>query len=204
MKKNILKKKVLVVGGSYDPPHIAHVDIPLKVAKKLDIDKVIFIPTGRSPHKSYKIYSSFDRSRMIEIMLFKQFSIQYCVDNIEIREYKVSYTCNTLKKIKSRYHNKAKLFLLIGSDWAKDFHTWYNFKRILKLCTLVVTIRPGYPIPSDLNWRHIVVETTQHDISSSRLRLLLAQGKYDDLLIKEYIHPDVLEYIKNKNLYRQR
>ena len=108
-----------------------------------------------------------------------------------------NYTCQTLEYLALEYPN-YNLALLFGSDLAKDFFiVWKNPNRIIELAEPLVMTRPGYKLNG---WKFSSVEVEPLDISST-FREKLQQQEYDDDLVRECIHPDVLEYIKKHRLY---
>ena len=116
--------KILLFGGSFDPIHIGHIEAAKKAIEKLNIDKVIFIPTNQTPLKSNNLVAS-NKDRYNMILRSIKDNKKLDVSDYEIKKYDVSYTYNTVKHFKQIYKGDD-LYFLIGTDRVKDLEKWYN------------------------------------------------------------------------------
>ena len=128
------------MGGTFDPPHVGHLNISKIAIKELKLDKIIWLITKQNPLKK-KPYLSVDVRKKLSKSLVKdqkKISIKYLDDLVKSRN--TFYLLNFLLKKKS----KIKLFFLIGADNLINFHKWKNWKKISNLAKIVVFARPGY------------------------------------------------------------
>lgn len=136
--------KIGIMGGSFDPIHIAHMIIAEKFYSQMNLDKVIIIPTYISPFKVENTETKTGINHRINML---QLAIEdnqiFELDLFEIDNEEISYTYKTIKYL-SRKYSDSRLFLLIGADNAKSFMKWKNWDDLLKMVTLTIAARPGY------------------------------------------------------------
>ncbi|MCS7298490.1 MAG: nicotinate (nicotinamide) nucleotide adenylyltransferase [Spirochaetia bacterium] len=191
--------KVILFGGTFDPPHIGHLVVAELSLEYLKADKVIFIPSKVSPFKANTkpLFSNEERLEMVRLSI--QDNENFEVSNFEIMSNKeVSYTYLTIQHFTNEYP-KDEFFLLIGGDNLKDFHKWRNYEFILTKVKLVVYPRFGYTtkVPKSLEEfkdRILFLNTPLIDISSTSIRERIIQGKD----VRYFLHHKVYEYIKGK------
>lgn len=189
--------RVIIYGGSFDPPHRAHVELPRLVREKLDADAVIYIPVGVPPHKSYAISPAEHRLAMLALALAGEHGV--AIDPIEIERAasgEPTYTVDTLEALTDRLPPGTQMRLLIGADQMRDFHTWRNPDRIIELAEPVVMAREGIALP-DESWRPRVIQTPLISISATDIRQKVRHGES----IAGLVHPDVERYIAQHGLY---
>jgi len=193
--------KILLYGGTFDPPHASHVNNPFIAAKNLGINAIIFIPSGNPPHKQAET-SGIQRYTMLDLALKDQEPIYRISDFEIIGRKKPKYTYLTLEYLHSRLKSEnPSFYLLVGADQALEFDSWRKPELITELCTPVAMLRPPY-IKKDLEkWPFDYVEVPQEDISSTELRKLLKDKKYDHEKVVKNMHPEVIDYIKKYKLY---
>ena len=218
-------RSVLVFGGTFDPPHRAHVTLPLAVRDAIGADWLLYIPAGRSPHKTRNpVASDADRLAMLGAALEGTervaISTIECAgaegpDDSEASERPPSYTVDTLERL-SGLAGSTRLRLLIGADQAASFHRWREPERIIGLAEPVVMLRPphedrgallgalGRHWPKDEldRWSHRIVEAPVMDVSATRVRSLLGAGAIDDPEVTGALPPGVLRVIRERALYR--
>ena len=134
-------KKIGLIGGTFDPVHNGHLHLALQAQKLFDLQKVIFVPAYRSPHKlDFKPVSCEHRLTMLTLALENQPS--FYLDELEINKNKVSYTIETLKDLNS-LHPDWEIFLILGADAFKEIDTWKQSSKLLDFCSILVGTRPG-------------------------------------------------------------
>jgi len=134
-------KKIGIIGGTFDPVHNGHLHLAEQAKKFFDLDKVIFIPAFRSPHKlAIKPESCKHRLSMLSLALKNHPS--FSMDKIEIKKNVISYTIETLKDLNSK-HPDWSVFLILGADVFQAIDTWKKSTQLLDFCNILVATRPG-------------------------------------------------------------
>ena len=189
--------RIGVFGGTFDPPHVGHLLLASDAREALDLDRLIFIPTGAQPLKVNvpPVASPQDRLEMVRLAVADDAT--YSVDDAEISRKGLSYTVDTLEHLTDRYP-AGKLFLLLGEDSLASFEQWRRPDRIRELATLAVMRRDVPPlggvktIPSGV----VEVSTRRVDVSSTEVRARLKAGKS----IKGFVPESVERFIEARGL----
>lgn len=190
--------KIGIMGGTFNPIHLAHVQCAQEVLKKFYLDKILFIPSKIPVHKVLDFnVSSSHRAFMVNLAIadFKNFEIS--LDEIKRKES--SYMYITLQNLRQKY-NSAEFYLIIGSDSFNSILKWKNPELITKLCKIVVLKRPGENINKELEiWSEniLVADNEQIDISSTEIRENIKKPEYAG----KFLNENVYKYIKEKRLY---
>jgi nicotinate-nucleotide adenylyltransferase len=195
-------RRIGVFGGTFDPPHVGHLVIAEHAVTQLGLDRVLFVPAGVPPHKRDRaIAKASHRLAMTRRAVRGNRSFE--VSTIEVRRRGASYTIETLRAIAAE-HRGARLYLVIGEDSLRDFHTWHEPEAILELATLAVAPRPLDPnarrrAPRSRTRRGIVrIDSPRLEISSSSIRERIRRGR-----TVRYLVPDAIAaYIVRHRLYR--
>jgi len=133
--------RIGLLGGTFNPIHNGHLQIAEEVLYWLKLDRVLFIPTGKSPQKKDReIASKGHRLKMISLVIKGHFTL--C--DIEIKSARVSYTIDTISALK-RLHPKDSFFFIIGTDAFSKLSEWKEPERLLALCPFVIVPRIGFP-----------------------------------------------------------
>ena len=136
----MVRKKIGILGGTFDPSHKGHLEISKFSIKKLKLNLLIWAITKKNPLKKKPMISLKRR-----ILLSRK--IAGTVKRIKIKSYddKIhsSETINLIKYLKKK-DKKAEYFFLIGSDNLVNLHRWKSWKQILKLCQITIFPRKGY------------------------------------------------------------
>lgn len=133
-----MRQKIILFGGTFDPPHNGHMCLLKAAIDEVQPQLVIVMPTGTPPHKEAGHTSAALRISMCKCFL--QLFHNIIISNHEIERGGKSYTVDTLKRLREKYSD-AQIFLPIGSDMLLSFTTWRSWQEILKLATLVVHCR---------------------------------------------------------------
>ncbi|MCF7895227.1 MAG: nicotinate-nucleotide adenylyltransferase [Candidatus Omnitrophica bacterium] len=186
--------KIGILGGTFNPPHIGHLVLAQEVLEHLKLDKIFFIPTNNPPHKKGKQLEPKKRFLMAKLTVAGNYKFK--VLDLELKRKGKSYTVDTIAELKTKYP-KDKLYLIIGSDLAKDFKKWKSPEKIKKMATVVVAKRRGSPFRSSKSFKQ--VDIIQIELSSSQIRERIKKGK----TVKYLVPKKVENYIKENNLYKQ-
>lgn len=191
-------KRIGIFGGSFDPPHLGHLVIAEVARRTLKLDVVYLVPTYQPPHKSGRhVSTARDRLTMTKLSVRGNSSLR--VSDMEIRRRGVSYTVDTVKA----FHRKfpaAELFLIVGSDSLRQFHSWKDPKEILTLASLAVYRRPqrGSKRSITSSTKLVWIKGPLMDLASSDIRQRLVESKAIDEMVRE----NVLAFIIRKRLYQ--
>jgi len=171
MAKSI-KNSIGILGGSFDPPHKGHLIISKISLKKLKLKKLYWVVTKRNPFKKKSYFQLKDR-----INKCKKITKNHKIIKVEHLDNKIqsNRTIKVVNYLKKRDKN-SKIYLIIGSDNLINFHKWKSWKKILKICELVVFSRKGFDQKakkSAINKHlknNIIFINKKIDISSTELR----------------------------------
>jgi len=196
-----------ILGGSFNPVHLGHVNIARIAQDQFELDKVMFVPCKVSPFKTHdeplRYITDYQRVKMIELALLDYPDFE--LSSLEINRGVVSYSFDTVKTISQMYKD-ARIFFIIGTDSLHTLSKWYKIHALLTLCDFVTVERPGVENISDIpGFNEIEIRRlTEHrvsgkllDISSSDIRSKLAAGEP----ISGLVDPKVEEYITENLLY---
>lgn len=193
--------KIGIFGGSFNPPHKMHKKIANDLIELNYLDKVIFVPTGTKYEYKNNLIDNNHRLKMLEAMCQKNKNLS--VSNYELQDTPI-YTYQTLDYFKKKY-SKDKIYFICGTDNLSYIDKWKRGDYILKNYSLLVIERntnKTRPILEKLSkYRsHITITKIKEDsISSTTIREKIKKGNLDE--IKQYLDKEVLNYIKEKNLY---
>lgn len=137
------KKRIGIIGGSYNPVHIAHLIIADRFAEQMKLDQVFLIPAYRSPFKLEEEGTEFATAehRIAMLRLAVEYYPQFEISTIETEREGVSYTIDTVRYFRELYP-EAELFMLIGSDQATAFTRWKDWVEIVRQVHLCIARRP--------------------------------------------------------------
>ena len=133
-------KKVGILGGTFNPVHVEHVNLALSAVEELNLDELIVMPTYISPHKTEASAPAENRRDMLKIA-FKDYD-KITVSDYEIEKQGKSFTYLTVEHFKSQ--GDIDLYFIVGGDMLTDFKTWKFPERILSACTLAVFDREEF------------------------------------------------------------
>ena len=193
------QKKICLFGGTFDPPHIGHLLVAQTIFEAENFDKIVFIPTFKSPQKN-NITNIKDRLAMLRMGVTSNPNFE--ISDLEIQRGGTSYAIDTIREYKSDQDcDSRELFYLIGSDSLQTFHTWKEPREILDECQVIVALRPGF-LPSDIsNWilRKVrFASIPRFEIGSSTIRSRWRENK----TIRYMVTQPVWEYINDHGIYQ--
>jgi len=198
--------RVGILGGTFNPPHLAHLVCASEAAWQLQLDRVLLTPVALAPHKDTAAVDPGleERLRLCRLALQDDERLDVC--DLEIRRGGPSYTVDTLRELHARTPEDDLTFIL-GGDIALGLPSWHEPEAVLALATLAVAERsgaerrdvaarlkesfPGFEPPRFFDMPRL-------DISSSQIRRRIAEGRSI-----RYLVPDpVAEHIARERLYR--
>lgn len=187
------KKKVGLMGGTFNPPHLGHLIIAKEVKEQLGLDEVWFMPDNLPPHIDKKdALAAKYRAKMVALSIQDEPSFK--LEELEIKRGGISYTYDTILELRALYP-EIEFYFIIGGDMVAYLPKWYRIDELVKLVQFVSVERKGYPKQSD--YPLIWVDVLRIDLSSSLIREKIRQ----DRSIKYLVTREVEEYIKQEGLY---
>lgn len=189
-----------IYGGTFDPIHAGHLVIARGVVEHCALDRLLFVPSARPPHKKGQAFAPpDDRYRMTQ--LAARHDPRFEVSDTEINRPGLSYTVDTLEALRGIYGAACAFHLVIGADSLLEIDTWHAPDRVFELATVVTVPRPGKDLTGlDPRWRDRVValQLPEIDISSTDIRRRAGAG----LPIGHLVPEEVADYIEERGLYR--
>jgi nicotinate-nucleotide adenylyltransferase len=189
-------ERVGLLGGTFDPIHVAHLAVAIAAKHQLQLDRVLLM-VANVPWQKAKlrhISDANDRLAMVQAAVDGYEGLE--ASDLEMRRGGDSYTADTLHELSAP---NRELFLIIGSDLVDDLTTWKRWEEIPPLCTLAVAHRPTEDERGELapGWRSVVIRVPALEISSTELREMASEGRPIDFLVPA----PVISVIEAKGLY---
>jgi len=199
--------KIGIMGGTFDPIHIGHLFIAEETLERLNLDKILFIPAGVSPHK-INSKTTAPQHRFLMTAIAVNSNERFYLSSIEIERQGPSFTIDTMRALRELYPKNIELFFITGGDTFIDLETWKDYDLLLELVSFVVFTRAGYD-------NELLDKKIQHfregyranitkicipllEVSSTDIRERVKQGRTVKYLIPEGVE----EYISKHRLYQ--
>jgi nicotinate-nucleotide adenylyltransferase len=179
--------RTLLYGGSFDPPHIAHIQVPHAAMEYLEFDRVLYVPAFQSPLKETTPTSANHRIAMLELALAD--CPWATISTIEIDRQGTSFTIDTIETLRGDYD---ELRLLVGADQWAQFNEWHRWEDIITLANPAIMPREGFELV-EAN----VLKIYPLPGASTTIRQQIRHGE----CLEECIHPEVAAYIAQHGLY---
>ncbi len=168
-------KRVGILGGTFNPVHIGHVQIAHCARDRFNLDCVLWIPAGIPPHKPLAAgASNADRLEMVKRAIAAEPTFSW--SDIELARQGKSYAIDTLVSLQQQYPTVSEWHWIIGLDAIRDLPTWHRATEIVRLCHWIVAPRPGDTQAStgfinDLSINNLSInESGQHQPASEILK----------------------------------
>ena len=199
-------RSIAVMGGTFDPIHLGHLSAAEAVRRKYEPQRVLFIPSGKPPHKNGAAISDGEHRYKMALLATAEHP-HFDVSRVELDKPELSYTVETLRTLRELLPEGADIFLIIGADAAEEILTWKKPDEIAAQCKLVAVTRPGVDAASIEN--HIaklkrrfrknfeILNVPRMEISATEIRRRVSSGEPARFMLPE----KVFEYIKQNGLY---
>lgn len=191
-------RRVGVFGGTFDPLHVGHLVAAQDVHHALELDRLLFVPAARPPHKGERgLTDPHVREEMVRAAVGDD--PRFEVSDLEIRRGGVSYTIDTLRSLEE-FYTRAEVFLIVGTDQLAELDTWKEPEELARMARLTVISREGEDpdrlrAPVDVSFECVPV--TRVDVSSTLIRERVRAGEPI-----RYLVPDaVRRIIERERLY---
>ncbi|RMI35968.1 nicotinate-nucleotide adenylyltransferase [Streptomyces triticirhizae] len=192
------RRRLGVMGGTFDPIHHGHLVAASEVAARFDLDEVVFVPTGQPWQKGHRSVSPAE-DRYLMTVIATASNPRFSVSRIDIDRGGKTYTIDTLRELRAEYEN-ADLFFITGADALAQILGWRDAGELFSLAHFIGVTRPGHVLadPGLPQGGVSLIEVPALAISSTDCRARVARG--DPVW---YLVPDgVVRYINKRALYR--
>jgi nicotinate-nucleotide adenylyltransferase len=192
-------KRIGLLGGSFDPPHNAHLALARVALDHLLLDELRWVPAGVPWQKQRELAPITDRQAMVMAAIAGE--RRFVLESCELWRSGPSYTVDTVRELQAA--GPAEWFLVIGQDQYANFHTWHDWPELLRRVTLAVASRDGVPpqpSPALASQPHrmVALPLPRIDVSATEIRQRIADGRdYTDM-----VPAAVARYIDQHHLYR--
>jgi len=189
------------MGGTFNPIHHGHLVTAEAIRDEFKLDKVIFVPSGKPPHKDNNKIASPDHRWMMTVLATIT-NEYFSVSSMEVKKKGESYTRDTILELKKIYGETTDCYFITGADAIAEISTWHKVEDLPKLAKFIAVSRPGYKLDInkiDSRFRKCtyLIEVPALAISSTEIRKRIKRGQS----IK-YLLPETVEnYIYKNNLY---
>ena len=213
------EKRIGILGGTFDPIHLGHLDAAKKATEACALDEIIIVPSRHPPHRSMPPLASIHH-RLAMASSVSRVHNHFSTSTIEADSPTPSFTFLTLQRIKELGHPKQNIFFITGIDAFLEIKTWHNYPAVIDQSHFIVISRNGQSVlslrkifpdlvsrmreplkisPTDSSPLSIwLVDGTTRSISSSEIRRKLKNRE----TIKELVPTAVNSYITDYNLYK--
>lgn len=200
------RKRVGIMGGTFDPIHLGHLILGEKAYEQLHLDKVLFMPSGNPPHKRNRQGRATDNQRVEMVRRAICGNPHFELSLTEMHENGYTYTYHTLEMMKKQ-NPDTDYYFIIGADSLYDFDSWMNPDRICQNCILVAAVRNHTSVAEldkemerlSLKYKgtFLRLDTMNIDISSETIRDWIKEKKS----IRYYVSDQVISYIEENHIY---
>ena len=209
------RRRLGLFGGSFDPVHLGHLHAARAAAGAFDLERVVFVPAARPPHKPERILAAgSQRLRMLEIAVEPEPT--WCVSDLELARSGPSYTIDTVQALAAHVDEpaQAEIHLILGSDNLPGLADWYRARELLEQVRPVVVLRDETDralleelSPALVERLGARIARRVHDgvlalppvpVRSTDLRLRIAAGEN----VGDELPPGVWEYVLRHGVYR--
>lgn len=201
------RKRIGIMGGTFDPIHIGHLILGEKTYEQLQLDGIYFMPSGNPPHKTHREGRATDEQRAEMVRMAIQGNPHFELSLMEMHPDGYTYTYKTLETLKEE-NPDTDYFFIIGADSLFSFDTWMKPERICQACTLVAAVRDHVgtaameekikELTEKFHGTFILLNTENIDISSKMLREWIQEGKS----LRYYVPDRVISFIEDNQIYR--
>ncbi len=200
------RKRIGVLGGTFDPAHNGHLAIAGEARKVLRLDEVLFVPAGQPWMKAGQAITPAEH-RLAMLRLAVRGKPHFKVSTIELEREGPTYTVETLEELRSQYRENTEIYFIMGQDALPEFPRWRQPVRIIELATLAIFPRLGYPPPDldaldtqlpGLKRRVVLLDSPLVDVSATEIRRRVVAGES----LRGLVPAPVAAYIGANGLYR--
>lgn len=198
-------RRIGVLGGTFDPPHIGHLVIAQEALKHLKLDQVLFAPTHQPPHKpGQKITPINQRLEMVRLAIASE--SRFVLSRVDVDRPGPTYTVDMLRLLRRQFGENVDLYFIMGMDSLANLLTWHKPAELIKLAKLAVFQRPGFQVNLEELGRQlpgieqavVFIPAPALEVAASDLQHRVGEGEP----IAHLVPDAVAAYIRANGLYR--
>ncbi len=187
---------VIVFGGAFNPPTIAHREIYYHIQKHIDFDQFIYLPVSNVYTKS-SLISNVHRLNMVKLMT--EDMDKATVSDIELNDSKFLGTYQTLMRIQDVY--QTDVAFVLGADNLSNIHRWISFESLISEFKFIIINRNNIDIKSILNNDEMLAKYKENFIILPGFDMHISSTIFRETFEPSYVPDKVYEYIMIHNLY---
>ena len=197
-----------IMGGTFDPIHYGHLVAAEAARVEFGLEKVIFMPVGKPPHKQQQNITEPEHRYHMTVLATSS-NPGFEVSRLEVDKEGLSYSFDTVKDLKRIHGEDLTIYFITGADAVLELSTWHRVQELMALCKFIAVARPGFDnldleqkigeISSKYKAEIICIEVPLLAISSTDIRNRVRNGKPIRYLLPEAVE----KYIEEKGLYRE-
>jgi nicotinate-nucleotide adenylyltransferase len=198
-------KRIGVFGGSFDPPHVAHMALAVAAIEALELDELRIVPTGQAWHKARTLSPPEHRLAMTRLAF--QGLPRAVVDERELQRSGPTFTIDTLEALQAE-NPDAQLYLIMGADQFAAFRQWHRWQAIIQLAIICIAGRALFEPATavfdaykEFEHRLVVLPMPLMPVSATRIRQLVAAASGNTPEIGDMVSEPVARYISTNRLY---
>ncbi len=198
--------KIGIFGGTFNPIHIAHLDVAEQCREAMGLKEVVFVPSAMPPHKEVE-QGITPEHRLSMVRIACEDNPHFKVSDAELTLPRPSYSVRTIEMMQEHYGESAKLFFIAGMDSFLEIGSWHAVNRLITLCDFVVSFRPGADYKKLAKFRYVhEVDVATLDALDQKVR---SMGKMEmvsgrDLWLVSTVRMDVSSTDIRKRLHMRR
>jgi nicotinate-nucleotide adenylyltransferase len=190
----VSSSRIGILGGTFDPVHNAHLAMARAAHEQLDLEKVLWMPTGKPRYRDAPVAAPEHRAAMLKLALENEPGAE--IDARELSPGASGYTVDTLHELRLELGRETTLVLVIGADQYAKLATWHRAAEVKRLARIAVVKRPGSD--KKIDRAALLVEMPPQEVSGTEIRARVARGESIDGMVP----PAVAGYIAEHGLYR--
>lgn len=191
-----------IFGGTFDPIHIAHLEVARAARRECFLDRILFVPASQPPHKTGRFMADYEhRFEMVRLACLEHPAFEPSRLEAPGRDRGRNYSIQTIRRVADQLTTHDRLFFLIGADAFLEIATWFHWRQVIEEIEFIVVNRPGFtvdeaiiPPGARVHW----LRSVNNPISSSEIRRRLQTGQS----VRGLMPPAVARYITRHQLYR--
>ena len=190
--------RIGILGGSFDPPHLGHLEMAKVAQDSLNLDTILFVPAATQWQKVHSAASDV-RAHMTQLAIAN--NPHWQVSFVDIDRGGDTYSVDTITQLR-KMHPDDELFFILGSDSANGLESWKQSEELKQSVTFAVVERFGVAIEVPVGFKFFEIPGKVSPISSTEIRKLVQESDSVKSALKGLVPNEVAKYISKVGLYK--